>query len=173
MTTVRVLLALASSKNWLINQLDINNAFLHGDLNEDVYMEIPQGVKTDGPNKVCKLIKSLYGLKQANRQWYAKLLNLLLTLGYSQGTVDPTLFTKIISGSFAALLIYVDDMILVGNSMAEFDSLKSTLHSQFGIKDLGNLKFFLSIEVAHSSKGISLCQRQYCLDLLHDAGVLG
>ena len=83
MTTVRVLLALASSKNWFINQLDINNVFLHNDLNKDIYMEILQRVKTEGPNKVCKLIKSLYGLKQASKQLYAKLSSLLLTLGYS------------------------------------------------------------------------------------------
>lgn len=123
MTTIRVLLALASSQNWFIHQLDIYNAFLHGDLKEDVYMEIPQGVKVECSNMVCKLTKSLYGLKQVSRQWYEKLSALLLTLCFSQATADPTFFTKRYNDIFIGVLIYVDDMVLVGNSISEFESL--------------------------------------------------
>jgi hypothetical protein len=82
---------------------------------------------------------------------------------------DYTLFTKVSDQNFTALLIYVDDIVLVGNSVAEFNSLKETLHVAFGIKNLGVLKYFLGLEAAHSSKGISLCQRQYCPKLLEDA----
>lgn len=167
------MLALASIKRWHIHQLDVNNAFLHGELHEDVYMEVPKGVHGVSSSKVCKLLKSLYGLKQASRSWYERLRTLLLNHGYKQGTADCTLFTKTKGVHFTILLIYVDDMILVGDCLEEFMEIKSILQLHFGIKDLGVLKFFLGLEVAHSSKGISLCQRQYCLDLLQDTGTIG
>ena len=81
-TTVRLVIALASINHWFLHQLDVNNAFLHGDLHEDVYMTVPPGVSTSKPNQVCKLSKSLYGLKQASRKWYEKLTGLLINNGY-------------------------------------------------------------------------------------------
>lgn len=172
LTTVRLILARASIHHWHVHQLDVNNAFLHGELQEDVYMVIPQGVPSS-PNKVCKLLKSLYGLKQASRKWYKRLTALLLNCGYHQANSDHSLFTKHTHDTFTTLLVYVDDIVLVGTSLTEFDAVKTTLHSAFGIKDLGILKFFLGLEAAHSTKGITLCQRQYCLDLLEDCGTLG
>jgi len=83
------------------------------------------------------------------------------------------MFIKSISSSFTVLLVYVDDVILAGNSIFEFTFIKSVLHDAFKIKDLGQLKYFLGLEVAHSKSGISLCQRKYCLDLLEDSGLLG
>jgi hypothetical protein len=83
LTTVRLLLAIASIQKWHLHQLDVNNAFLHGDLKEDVYMTIPDGVQSPKPNQVCKLLKSLYGLKQASRKWYEKLTSLLVREGYT------------------------------------------------------------------------------------------
>jgi hypothetical protein len=91
LSTVRTLLAIAATKNWHLHQLDVNNAFLHGDLQEDVYMKIPEGVVCDKPNLVCKLQKSLYGLKQASRKWYEILTNLLVKEGYTQSTSDYSL----------------------------------------------------------------------------------
>lgn len=99
-----------------IHQLNINNAILHGDLEEDVYWVIPPGVSCDAPNKTCKLLKSLYGLKQASCKWYQKLSSLLLQCGYLQALLDYSLFGKVASGSFTDLAIYVDDIILVGKS---------------------------------------------------------
>ena len=111
--TIWLLLALASTQHWHLEQLDINNAFLHRDLHEEVYMELPQGVKPPKLGQVYRLQKSLYGLRQASKQWYKKLSNVLLASGYSQSQADHSLFTKgASSGSFTALLIYVDDMIL-------------------------------------------------------------
>jgi hypothetical protein len=173
MTTIRVVLAIASINNWFVQQLDVNNAFLHGDLCEDVYMTIPQGLEGFSADKVCKLSKSLYGLKQASRKWYEKLSQFLTSHSFIQVPSDPTLFVKKTSTSFTALLVYVDDIVLTGDSMSEITNIKTRLHQTFGIKDLGTLKFFLGLEVAHSTKGITLSQRQYCLDLLAETGDLG
>ncbi|KAK2399633.1 putative mitochondrial protein [Trifolium repens] len=173
LTTVRVLLALASIKGWYLHQLDVNNAFLHGELQEDVYMSIPDGVQCSKPNQVCKLLKSLYGLKQASRKWYEKLTSLLVREGYKQSNSDYSLFTLSHKDNFTALLIYVDDIILSGTCLEEIQRIKSILDSSFKIKDLGTVKYFLGLEVAHSKEGISISQRKYCLDLLNDSGLLG
>jgi hypothetical protein len=172
-TTVRTLIALAAIKSWHLHQMDVNNAFLHGDLREDVYMTVPQGVTSPKPNQVCKLIKSLYGLRQASRKWYERLTSLLISQGYLQSSSDYSLFTLTKQDSFTALLVYIDDIILAGNSLAEFDRIKTIMDEEFKIKDLGKLRYFLGIEVAHSKSGISICQRKYCLDLLKDTGLLG
>jgi hypothetical protein len=172
LTIVRILLALASINHWHLHQLDVNNAFLHGDLQEDVYMSVPDGVHA-APHLVCKLQKSLYGLKQASRKWYEKLTCLLVTEGYHQSTSDYSLFTLTSGSDFTALLIYVDDVILAGTSLTEFSRIKSILDAKFQIKDLGSLKYFLGLEVAQSTAGITISQRKYCLDLLESAGLLG
>src|ERR1044072_4100914 len=108
MTTIRFLLAVASAKKWNLHQLDVNNAFLHGDLKDNVYMSIPDGLVVSGSQKVCKLQKSLYGLKQASRKWFEKLTTLLLHNGYTQSHADSTLLTKKDGEHFIALCIYVD-----------------------------------------------------------------
>jgi hypothetical protein len=173
LTTVRLLLALSAINNWHLHQLDVNNAFLHGELQEDVYMHIPDGVTCARPNQVCKLQKSLYGLKQASRKWNERLTSLLLREGYTQSTADYSLFTLTNDANFTALLVYVDDIVLAGNDLMEFTRIKGILDSAFKIKDLGVLKYFLGLEVAHSKLGITISQRKYCLDLLKDSGLLG
>ena len=173
MTTVRVLLAIAAAKQWYLHQLDVNNAFLHGDLNEEVYMQLPPGFSTPNDPRVCKLKKSLYGLRQASRQWYSKLSSSLLKFGFSQAKTDSSLFIRQTSTSFIALLIYVDDVIIASNDLKEIDVVKKFLHESFTIKDLGELKYFLGIEVARSTKGIMLSQRKYALDVLKDSGFSG
>ncbi|CAJ2643328.1 unnamed protein product [Trifolium pratense] len=139
----------------------------------DVYMTIPEGVVAPKPNQVCKLLKSLYGLKHASRKWYERLTSLLVQQGYTQSTSDYSLFTLKHDHSFTALLVYVDDIILAGDSLSEFARIKQILDREFKIKDLGQLKYFLGLEVAHSQSGISICQRKYCLDLLKDTGLIG
>lgn len=151
LSTIRVLFALASIHGW----------HLHGDLNEDVYMRVPQGVSPPKSGQVCKLLKSLYGLKQARRQWFENLTQFLYAQGFVQATSNHTLFTKSTASSFTALLVYVDDIILVGTSLIVFDELKLSLHHSFKIKNIGQLQFFLGLEVARSSKGITLFQRKY------------
>jgi len=171
LSTVRLLLALASIHGWHLHQLDVNNTFLHGDLNESAYMRIHQGVISPKSGKVCKLKKSLYGLKRASRQLFEKITKFLFTQGFTEAASDHTLFIKSTSTSFTVILVYVDDIILASTSLDVFDDLKAALHNTFCIKNLGPLKFFLGLEVARTSKGISLCQRKYCLELLEDVGL--
>ncbi|WVZ16874.1 hypothetical protein V8G54_009856 [Vigna mungo] len=165
LTTVRLLLAIAATKNWTLKQLDVNNAFLHGDLHEDVYMKVPPGLTTSTPNQVCKLQRSLYGLKQAGRQWYAKLHNFLLSHNYNCSTSDNSLFLQH-DGQ------YITDILIVDNNDGEIQRITNLLHSTFRIKNLGDLTYFLGLEVARNSKGIHLSQRKYVLDLLAETGML-
>ncbi|GAU46826.1 hypothetical protein TSUD_100440 [Trifolium subterraneum] len=172
MTTIRVLLAIAASQNWPLYQLDVNTTFLHGDLNEEVYMSPPPDLPLPSPNLVCKLQRSLYGLKQASRQWNTKLTDTLTSSGYIQSKSDYFLFTKQRSSGFTVILVYVDDLVLGGTDVEEITHIKALLDTKFSIKDLGLLKHFLGFEVARSQKGISLCQRKYTLDLIKDTGLL-
>ena len=150
----------------------MDNALLHGNLDEEVYMNPPPGLQVPKPGQVCRLNKSLYGLKQASRQWFAKLSSFLISDDFIESQSDHSLFTKASSDTFTILLVYVDDVIFAGNSITEIDKIKASLHEAFRIKDLGSLKYFLGFEVARSNKGIHLCQRKYALDILSDTGIL-
>ena len=145
--------------------------FLHGDLHEKVYIQLPQGFHNKVANIVCKLNKSLYGLKQASRQWYSKFSNTLLKYGFKQSRADYSLFTKRFNNSFMALLVYVDDILIASNDIQPIDKLKVSLDQEFKLKDLGVLKYFLGLEVARSYKGISICQRKYTLEVLKEASM--
>ncbi|XP_061336725.1 uncharacterized mitochondrial protein AtMg00810-like [Gastrolobium bilobum] len=125
------------------------------------------------PNVVCRLHKSLYGLRQASRQWFAKFSSTLLQLGFQQSQSDNSLFVKSDASFFTAILVYVDDIIVASNSLSHVQTLTAELNDTFRLKNLGNLKFFLGIEVARSTKGITICQRQYALQILKDSGYLG
>ncbi|CAM8946174.1 unnamed protein product [Rhodiola kirilowii] len=174
MTTVRTVIALAASKNWPLFQLDVDNAFLHGALDEEVYMSFPPGFYKQEKQLglVCKLNKSIYGLKQAPRQWFSRFSDALLAYGFQQSSNDHSLFTYNHNGEFLILLVYVDDVVITGTSTNLIDSVKAFIHSEFKIKDLGHLKYFLGIEVARSSSGIFINQRKYVLDILSEVGLL-
>jgi len=152
--------------------LDVNNAFLHGDLHEEVYMKFPSGFGVKGEFKVCRLTKSLYGLKQASRQWFSKFSSALISLGFIQSKADYSLFTQLQGSSFIALLIYVDDVAIASNDLIAVSTFISILNAKFKLKDLGSLKYFIGLEIARSSSGISVSQRKYALEILEDSGLL-
>ncbi|GJW64924.1 putative RNA-directed DNA polymerase [Tanacetum coccineum] len=170
--TVRCLINLAVQNGWTLYQMDVNNAFLYGDLNETVYMSLPPGYFPKDETRVCKLNKSLYGLKQAPRQWNAKLTSALIECGFVQSKSDYSLFTKKFGDVFIALLVYVDDIIITGNNLNEINKFKQFLKTKFMIKDLGKLKYFLGIEVLETPTGVCLSQRKYCLELIDEFGLL-
>jgi hypothetical protein len=171
--TIRVLLSLAANLDWPLQQFDVKNSFLHGELEEEVYMDLPPGFTTVfDVGKVCKLNKSLYGLKQSPRAWFGKFSQSMKNYGFKQSQADHTLFLKCDRGKLTALILYVDDMIVTGNDEEGIRRLRDYLAKEFEMKDLGALRYFLSIEVARSRHGIFLSQRKYVLDLLTETGML-
>ncbi|KAL6293121.1 hypothetical protein ACE6H2_001263 [Prunus campanulata] len=161
-STVRLVLALAAQFHWTIKQLDVKNAFLHGILHEEVYMQQPPGF-TDSkqPHHVCRLLKSLYGLKQAPRAWNERFTTHLLTLGFVQSLADTSLFVLASSRDLIILLLYVDDIILTGNNMLLIQQTITALGREFDMKDLGKLTYFLGLQVQYTSAGIHVNQSKY------------
>ncbi|XP_030509087.1 uncharacterized mitochondrial protein AtMg00810-like [Cannabis sativa] len=178
MVTFKLLLAIVTIKNWHTLQLDVNNMFLNGDLNEEVYMQLSKGLilppeVADEPNVVCKLNKSIYGLKQSTRQWYKKLSDALIQEGFVQSQADYTLFTRGSQDSFFAILVYVDDIILTDPNLSLLNQLHSTLNEKFSLQALCTLKYFLGFEIARAKEGLVLSQRKYTLQLLDDNSYIG
>lgn len=174
MNTIRILISLAANFGWFMQQYDVKNAFLHGDLEEEVYMDSPPGFNGSfSKNQVCRLKKALYGLKQSPRAWFGRFTKVMKGMGYQQSQGDHTLFIKhSAAGGVTALIVYVDDIIVTGNDPLEKDSLQKKLAAEFEIKELGKLKYFLGIEVAQSEKGIFISQQKYVLDLLKETGMI-
>lgn len=167
-TTLRLVLDIAVSYSWPIQQLDVNNAFLQGTLTEEVYMDQPPGfVDTDRPDFVCKLNKAVYGLKQAPRAWYNELSNFLINLGFINSLADTSLFILRRGSKIIYLLIYVDDILITGNTTAGLSHVLALLAERFSVKDTEDLNYFLGIEAHRTPKGLHLSQRKYVLDLLH------
>jgi hypothetical protein len=172
--TVRVLLSLAANLDWPLQQFDVKNTFLYGELSEEVYIDLLLGcmIPTKLSQKVCRLKKSLYGLKQSSRAWFGRFTKSMIAFGYHQSNSNHTLFLKKQQGKIIAFIIYVDDMVVTGNDPEERKALQNYLSKEFEMKDLGDLKYFLGIEVSRSNKGIFLSQRKYALDLLQETGML-
>lgn len=165
--TIRTVLSFALFYKWELRQLDVSNAFLHGTLTKSVFMQQPPGfVDPNHPNHVCRLKKSLYGLRQAPRAWYQTLSSALLRFGFLQSQADHSLFIYRRQGAFLLVLVYVDDIILTGSHKAVLESLVQHLKSTFVLKDLGALTYFLGIEVSRCREGLLLSQHKYMVDLL-------
>ncbi|KAJ0615408.1 putative RNA-directed DNA polymerase [Helianthus annuus] len=171
-TTVRVVLSLAVSRKWPLRQLDVQNAFLHGDLKETVYLRQPPGfIDSQKPDHLCLLHKSLYGLKQAPRAWFNRLSGALLQLGFSGSKTDPSLFIYSHHGALLYMLVYVDDIILTGNNPRLINHIIQQLSTKFAIQDMGQLSYFLGIEVVPKGKDLILSRKKYISDLIHKAGL--
>lgn len=135
--SIRCLLSLASIHGWTLTQLDVANTFLQGHLDEEIFMTLPLSYKVDGSNKVCKMRKSLYGLKQASRKWNHKFTLVMTAAGFTQSQHDHSLFFKHNSSCGTLLLVYVDDIIITGNDIGEL--MAYTPNCKFEILVLRNI----------------------------------
>ena len=148
-----------------MSQLDVQNAFLNGELREEVFMQPPPGYSVpDG--MVCRLRRSLYGLKQADRAWFERFTSVVTAAGFSPSDHDPALFVHISPRGWTLLLLYVDDMIITGDDSEYIAFVKARLREQFLMSDLGPLRYFLGIEVSSTSDGFFISQARYIQDLL-------
>ena len=167
-STLRLLLAIAVEEDYFIEQIDIKNAYVNSDLEELIYMRQPDGFVI-GENMVCRLKKSLYGLKQSGYQWN-KLLNekLIKVLGFKRLKSDPCVYVKVRENEKIIIAVYVDDLLFFGKKRSELIKIKSKINKIFAIDDLGECKFVLGLSVKRGSDWLSLNQRQYILDMLQD-----
>ena len=152
-SSVCSLLAVVVANKWNLFQMDVKNAFLNGDLSEEVYMQPPPGLSIES-NKVCHLRRALHGLKQAPRAWFAKFSSTISRLGYMTSHYDSVLFLRYTDKGIILLLLYVDDIIITGDDLSGIKELKDILSLQFKMKDLGHLSYFLGLEITHSINGL-------------------
>ena len=150
--------------------MDVKNAFLNGNLSEEVYMQPPPSLSVES-NKVCHLRRALYGLKQAPRAWFAKFSSTISRLGYIASHYDFALFLRRTNKDTILLLLYVDDMIITGDDLNGIQELKDFLSQQFEMKDLGHLSYFLGFEITHSTGELYITQAKYASELLSRAGL--
>ncbi|RVX17039.1 Retrovirus-related Pol polyprotein from transposon RE1 [Vitis vinifera] len=166
--TIRLILALAVSFQWPIRQLDVENAFLNEDLQDEVFMAQPQGfVHPQYPHYVCKLHKALYGLKQAPRAWFQKLRVALVDYGFQSSQADTSLFIHHTTSDILILLVYVDDILVTSSNPKLVSHFISYLHDKFALRDLGPLSYFLGIQAQQQGSVLHLNQQKYIADLLH------
>uniref|UniRef100_A0A2N9J2D4 Uncharacterized protein n=1 Tax=Fagus sylvatica TaxID=28930 RepID=A0A2N9J2D4_FAGSY len=161
-TSICVLIALASIYKLVVHQMDVKTAFLNGELDEEVYMDQPEGFVLPGnETKVCKLVKSLYGLKQAPKQWHEKFDTVILANGFKHNGADKCVYSKFTSEYGVIVCLYVDDMLIFGTNMLGVYETKKYLASVFKMKDLNEADTILGIKVKRNSEGYALCQNHY------------
>ncbi|GKF43381.1 retrotransposon protein, putative, ty1-copia subclass [Tanacetum coccineum] len=145
---IRILIAIAAYYDYEIWQMDVKTVFLNGYLNEKVYMEQPEGfVNPKYPNRVCKLKRSIYGLKQASRQWNKRFDDEIKTFGFSQNADEPCVYLKASGSNVTFLILYVDDILIMGNGIPLLQDVKSYIGRCFAMKDLGEAAYILGIKI--------------------------
>ncbi|GJU85446.1 retrovirus-related pol polyprotein from transposon TNT 1-94 [Tanacetum coccineum] len=169
---VRIFVAYAAHKSFPIYQMDVKTAFLNGPLKEEVYVAQPDGfVDPDHPDKVYRLRKALYGLKQAPRAWYDELSKFLISKGFTKGIIDPTLFMIKYGEDILLVQIYVDDIIF-GSTNPKFSKrFEKLMHGRFEMSLMGEMKFFLGLQIHQSPHGIFINQAKYTLEILKKHGM--
>ncbi|GKA69372.1 retrovirus-related pol polyprotein from transposon TNT 1-94 [Tanacetum coccineum] len=169
---VRMFIAYAAHKNITIFQMDVKTAFLNGPLKEEVYVSQPEGfIDPEFPDHVYRLKKALYGLKQAPRAWYDKLSSFLIENGFTKGIVDPTLFTRRHGEDILLVQVYVDDIIFGSTNLDFSKRFANIMKNNFEMSMMGELKFFLGLQVHQSPRGIFISQSQYAIELLKKHGL--
>ena len=174
-TSIRVLLAIVAHQNLELEQLDVKTAFLHGELEEEIYMTQPDGFQVPGKeNHVCKLKKSLYGLKQSPRQWYKRFDSYMVKLGYTRSSYDCCVYyNRLNDDSFIYLVLYVDDMLIAAKKKYDIQKLKGLLSAEFEMKDLGAARKILGMEIIRDRerRKLFLSQRSYIQKVLARFGM--
>ncbi|GJX14803.1 putative ribonuclease H-like domain-containing protein [Tanacetum coccineum] len=164
---IRIFLAYASYMGFMVYQMDVKSAFLNGQIEEDVYVCQPLGFEDpDHPDKVYKVVKALYGLHQAPRAWYDTLANYLLCNGFERGKIDQTLFIKRHKGHILLVQIYVDDIIFGSTKKELCDEFEKLMKDKFQMSSMGELTFFLGLQVQQKKKGIFISQDKYVHEIL-------
>ncbi|KAH9679772.1 hypothetical protein KPL71_026267 [Citrus sinensis] len=170
--SIRMLLAFACHKDFILFQMDVKSAFLNGYIMEEVYVKQPPGFENEKfPNHVYKLSKALYGLKQASRAWYDRLKNFLLDNGFSMGKADTTLFIKNKNQDILVVQIYVDDIIFGSTNESLCKEFSSCMSKEFEMSMMGELKYFLGLQIKQNNEGIFINQAKYVKDLLKRFGI--
>jgi hypothetical protein len=146
-TTLRALLAVVAARDMELHQLDVKTVFLNGELEEEIYMQQPQGYKEEGPGTICHLKKMLYGLRQAPRAWHTRLKAELEALGFRASEIDPALFVKGAGQQATYVLVWVDDILVAGLDREEIAVVKRLLGAVFDVRDMGEATYFLGMEV--------------------------
>lgn len=166
--TTKNVLTFPISKKREIQQFDVNNAFLNRLLSEEIDMTQPPGFEKDGPDLCCKLNKTLYGLKQAPKPWFDILKGVLLSLNFTTNKCDPPLFILKTSSHYIMVFMHVDDIIIIGTSKTFIQELITKLNVLFSLKDLGQLDYFLGIDVHHfSNDSLFFISKQVCYGSSH------
>ncbi|GJS72474.1 putative ribonuclease H-like domain-containing protein [Tanacetum coccineum] len=164
---IRMFLAYASYMGFMVYQMDVKSAFLYGQIEEEVYVCQPPGFEDpDHPDKVYKVVKALYGLHQAPRAWYDTLANYLLCNGFQRGKIDQTLFIKRKQGHILLVQIYVDDIIFGSTKKELCDEFEKLMNDKFQMSSMGELTFFLGLQVQQKNKGIFISQDKYVHEIL-------
>jgi len=167
MPTIRALVALAAAYGYEIHQMDVKTAFLNGELEEEIYMQQPDGFVIPGQErKVCKLVKSLYGLKQAPMQWHEKFDKTLVSAGFSVNDADKCVYSRFRGNVGVILCLYVDDILILGSNVEVISDIKCFLSTKFDMKDLGPASVILNIKLTKRDNGIELNQSHYVEKLL-------
>jgi hypothetical protein len=167
MEAIRLLLAYACSKNVKVYQMDVKSTFINGELEEEVYIEQLEGFQlSENTNYVCKLKKALYGLKQAPRAWYSKLDKYLQQEGFRKGSADNNLYIKVSQGSILLIEVYVDDIIFGSDDDRLSQKFAKYMQSEFEMSLLGELSFFLGLQIRQSNQGIFISQTKYIREML-------
>ncbi|GJV72176.1 retrovirus-related pol polyprotein from transposon TNT 1-94 [Tanacetum coccineum] len=164
---IRIFIANAASKNMTVYQMDVKTAFLNGELKEEVYVHQPEGfVDPERPHHVYRLKKALYGLKQAPQAWYDTLSKFLLAQGFSKGVVDPTLFIRKTGKHTLHVQIYVDDIIFASTDPKDCDRFSNEMSSKFQMSMMGQISFFLGLQISQNPRGIFINQSKYANEIL-------
>jgi len=163
-TSVRLILAIVAHMDLELYQMDVKTAFLNGELNDEIYMDQPLGFETKGQErKVCKLKRSIYGLKQASRQWNIKFHQVILKDGFTMMEEDHCVYLKCSNNSFIILPLYVDDILIAGNSKEMINTTKMWLSSNFEMKDIGEASYVLGVKIIRdrAKRLLGLTQETY------------